>query len=365
MVSFSARVIRWHKNAGRHDLPWQKNPTAYRVWVSEVMLQQTQVATVIPYYQRFMRRFPSLKQLALAPEDEVLSYWSGLGYYARARHLHKTAGIVHARHHGRFPRTVDDLSELPGIGRSTAGAICSLAYQQHAVILDGNVKRVLARHAMIAGWPGNKAVHDALWDHASTLTPRNNAATYNQAMMDIGSSLCTRSKPNCPACPVADDCQARLAQQQHAFPGKKNPPSTRRKDKAVFFLIRAKNKPTSYFLTKRPTTGIWGGLWCFPQYPTLEAGLNELQNEFSALTLIKKKTGFLHVFSHFDLFIEPIILECEHERIPNHNTAWVDIHHLSALSYPGGVPAPVEKIIHSLTLGDYNDSSSRQLQKTE
>ena len=345
MVVFNQRIIQWHAQSGRHDLPWQRNPTPYRVWVSEIMLQQTQVATVIPYYQRFMRRFPSVKKLALAAEDDVLSYWSGLGYYARARHLHRAAKTVHHDLRGRFPRDIEQLQALPGIGRSTAGAIRSLAYQQFAVILDGNVKRVLARHAAIAGWSGNKKTHDELWQYATDLTPKINANTYNQAMMDIGATLCTRTRPQCTQCPVNEDCQAYRDETQHLYPGKKSAPTRRPHKSTAFLLIRSSTNPDHYLLEKRPASGIWGGLWCFPQATDHSDALAAWQQEHNLdLNMIKTLPSFRHVFSHFDLTIEPIVLTCDNLN-ENDTFSVVDI---QSGKLPGGIPAPVNRLIQQL-----------------
>jgi len=220
-AAFAARLLAWFQRHGRHDLPWQKRRTPYRVWVSEIMLQQTQVATVIPYYQRFMARFPTAQVLADAPIDDVLHLWTGLGYYARARNLHKAAQIIRDRHGGRFPRAMEAVQELPGIGRSTAGAILAIATGQRHPILDGNVKRVLTRHGAIPGWPGDKRVEERLWELAERYTPKAHAADYTQAIMDLGATLCTRSKPRCEACPVAVDCAARGLGKQTKFPASK------------------------------------------------------------------------------------------------------------------------------------------------
>jgi len=220
-ASFATRIISWYDNHGRKTLPWQQDKTPYRVWVSEIMLQQTQVATVIPYYLKFMARFPDVLALANAPDDEVLHHWTGLGYYARARNLHKAAKIIRDDYQGLFPTHFEQVLALPGIGRSTAGAVLSLSLGQHHPILDGNVKRVLARHGAIAGWPGQKTVEEQLWQLTDAFTPQQDIQKYNQAMMDIGASICTRSKPNCAACPVAIDCKAQLIGRQTDFPGKK------------------------------------------------------------------------------------------------------------------------------------------------
>ena len=216
MQSFAQRLIAWQRTHGRHDLPWQ-GQDAYRVWLSEIMLQQTQVATVIPYYQRFIASFPDIATLAAASEEQVLAHWSGLGYYARGRNLHKAAQIIVERFNGEFPRRFENIVELPGIGRSTSAAICALAYHERRAILDGNVKRVLARYCGIEGWAGEKKVEEKLWQEAEALLPEGDVATYTQALMDMGATVCTRSKPMCVLCPVQADCVADGAHRRTAF----------------------------------------------------------------------------------------------------------------------------------------------------
>lgn len=220
---FQEQVLTWFDAHGRKDLPWQQDINPYRVWISEIMLQQTQVKTVIPYYLRFMEQLPTVQALACASEDEVLHLWTGLGYYARARNLRRCAIALCSEHDGQFPDTVEALSDLPGIGRSTAGAICSIAFGKPAAILDGNVKRVLARYATIPGWPGKTAVLKRLWGLAETLNPQQRTGAYSQAMMDLGATICLRSRPGCELCPLQHACQAHLLGQQQSFPGK-NPP---------------------------------------------------------------------------------------------------------------------------------------------
>ncbi len=341
-LNFNQRVLGWFHDEGRHDLPWQKQVSAYRVWVSEIMLQQTQVTTVIDYFQRFMKRFNNVKQLALADSDEVLSYWSGLGYYARARNLHKTAQIIHHEYHGRFPKTVEQLQLLPGIGRSTAGAIVSLAFNQYATILDGNVKRVLARHAAIGGWPGKKHIHDQLWEIAENRTPGQNASAYTQAMMDLGALICTRTQPLCDRCPVQDDCIAYHAQQQHLYPGKK--PKTKKPTKATTLLI-IQSKPEILLLEKRPSTGIWGGLWSFPETESISAGIEKWQNLLStSLQHYKTLPKLEHSFTHYDLTLSPVILQCAGKRQPKCKQAkwcWYQLEQ----ALPGGIPSPVAKLL--------------------
>ena len=264
---FSVRLLAWWDHHGRKDLPWQHPRSPYRVWVSEIMLQQTQVATVIPYFERFMARFPDLPALARAPLDEVLACWSGLGYYARARNLHRAAQQVVAENHGRLPASAAALAALPGIGESTANAIVSQAHDVPAVVLDGNVRRVLARHGAIGGWPGKKDVVQALWDTAAERLPKDRAADYTQAIMDLGATVCVRGQPLCGQCPVAADCQARLAQAVHAYPAPRPKVDVREVRLHMLILTRPDG---SVLLERRPESGIWGGLWSLPDGECLE-----------------------------------------------------------------------------------------------
>ncbi|MFB3101031.1 MAG: A/G-specific adenine glycosylase, partial [Gammaproteobacteria bacterium] len=262
MDNFSNSLISWHKKYGRHDLPWQGEATPYHVWVSEIMLQQTQVGTVIPYFNRFIERFPNVQSLANADIDEVLSYWAGLGYYARGRNLHLAAKIICDDFDGVLPSDKEKLLTLPGIGRSTAGAIMALAFKQHHAILDGNVKRVLCRFYAVNGWPGELTVEKQLWQIAEDLTPEINVARYTQAIMDLGATVCTRSKPQCNICPVSEGCLARQQEVQHKYPAPK-PKKIIPLRKTVFLLLE--NKAGEILFQRRPETGIWGGLWCFPE----------------------------------------------------------------------------------------------------
>lgn len=259
---FSKQLLTWFDLYGRKDLPWQQQPTPYHVWLSEIMLQQTQVSTVIPYYQRFTENFNSINALANAAVDDVLALWTGLGYYARARNLNKAAIIMAQQHHGEMPNNIDDLIALPGIGRSTAGAIMSLAHQQKFAILDGNVKRVLARFFAIEGWPGKKDIENQLWQKAELLLPRQRIANYIQAQMDLGASVCTRSKPKCDLCPLTSGCIAFKQGNPKDYPtSKPNKVIPRRQ---THWLI-AQNSTGEILLEQRPQQGIWGGLWSFPE----------------------------------------------------------------------------------------------------
>jgi A/G-specific adenine glycosylase len=302
--SFGKRLLDWFDVHGRRDLPWQRDPSPYRVWISEIMLQQTQVATVIPYYERFMSRFPDITALAAAEQDQVLHYWSGLGYYARARHLHAAARQVVAESGGIFPEAFDDVIGLPGIGRSTAGAILSLACGQRHPILDGNVKRVLARHAAIEGWPGNTAVQARLWELADEYTPRQRVDAYTQAIMDLGATVCTRTRPACADCPLALDCAAHEAGRELDYPSPR--PKKVLPVRAVAMLLLA-NEQHELLLEKRPPSGIWGGLWGFPEVKSAADVHAWCRNE---LGLQVTQTGtwpvMRHTFSHFHLDITPV-----------------------------------------------------------
>ncbi|HAT26726.1 MAG TPA: A/G-specific adenine glycosylase [Gammaproteobacteria bacterium] len=302
MTSFAKQLLDWFDQHGRKSLPWQTDKTPYRVWVSEIMLQQTQVAMVIPYFKKFLARYPSVDELAAATEDEVLHLWTGLGYYARARNLHISAKKVMAEHNGEFPATVDELTTLPGIGRSTAGAIAAICHDTHAAILDGNVKRVLARHFTIDGWPGETETQKLLWKKAEALTPHDRIADYTQAIMDLGATVCTRSSPDCPACPYFKSCQARINGTIDQYPGKK--PKKVMPLKSTVMLIVELNG--NVLLKKRPSKGLWGGLWSFPECESVEAIdslLESLNLEELERTLLPE---FRHTFTHYHLDIEPI-----------------------------------------------------------
>ncbi len=338
---FQQAVLNWFDLYGRTHLPWQTSISPYRVWVSEIMLQQTQVSTVIPYFERFMQSFPSVEVLAGATEDEVLHHWTGLGYYARARNLHKTAKLISDNLDGDFPDTVEQLSELPGIGRSTAGAICSIAFKKPAAILDGNVKRVLARFAAIEGWPGQSAVHKRLWLEAETYSPLQRVADYTQAMMDLGATLCTRSSPNCEACPISADCIAYSRGQQTDYPGKK--PKKKLPVKTTLFLL-IHNQQGELLLQKNPPTGLWGGLWVFPQCDTddaIEQACGDLGIEFSQYQLMPKQR---HTFSHFHLDYQPLIIRASKvgTRVAEtDNQVWYNPQKPLSL----GMPAPIKALL--------------------
>ncbi len=300
--SFNGAVLDWYDRHGRQDLPWQQNITPYRVWVSEIMLQQTQVSTVLGYFDRFMTALPTVAVLANAPEDEVLHLWTGLGYYTRARNLHKTAQSVVEQHGGEFPRDVEQLAELPGIGRSTAGAIASISMGLRAPILDGNVKRVLARYLAQDGYPGEPKVARQLWDAAERFTPQERVNHYTQAMMDLGATLCTRSKPSCLLCPLVEGCRAHLLGRETDFPVPK--PRKALPQKRTLMPILA-NREGAILLYRRPSTGLWGGLWSFPELEDLAALDPLAQRHALRLGERRELPGLTHTFSHFQLAIEP------------------------------------------------------------
>jgi len=340
--SFARRIVDWQRIHGRHDLPWQNTRDAYRIWLSEIMLQQTQVAAVIPYYQRFLERFPDLRALGEASEDEVLAHWSGLGYYARGRNLHRAARLVCERHDGAFPREFEAVLSLPGIGRSTAAAVCVFASGARQPILDGNVKRVLARHQGIAGYPGDKKVQDRLWERAQALLPSAEIEAYTQGLMDLGARVCVRQAARCDACPVAADCVAhaegRVAELPAPRPAKVLP---QRETRFLLMLDGAQ-----VLLAKRPAPGIWGGMWCFPEAEVEQIGLvaARFADEIGeALSLAPIEHGF----THFRLRIHPVLMRVKQRTcvVEEPATAWVPID--AALSY--AIPAPVRSLLQQLS----------------
>ena len=326
-MTFASRLLRWHARHGRHDLPWQHPRTPYRVWVAEVMLQQTQVATVIPYYARFLRRFPDVRALAAAKLDDVLALWSGLGYYARARNLHRAAREIVALHAGEFPRDFDAVVALPGIGRSTAGAILAQAFGARHAILEGNARRLFARHAGIKGWPGEPRVAAKLWDVAERHLPRARLADYTQAVMDLGATVCTARAPACNACPVAADCVARTRGLVERLP---SPRPRRERPQRIAQLLLIENARGELLLERRPEKGIWGGLWCPPVIEGSEAGAK----------VIERLPAIHHAFTHYDLELHPVRVRANGTR---NKGDWVKLRALSRY----GLPAPVRKLLGS------------------
>jgi A/G-specific adenine glycosylase len=304
----SGPLLAWFDDHGRKDLPWQYDPSPYRVWVSEIMLQQTRVATVIPYYLRFIARCPDVTALAAAPEDEVLRLWSGLGYYARARNLHHCARILHEEYDGVFPDEIAALQALPGIGRSTAGAILALALGKRHPVLDGNVRRVLCRYHAIVEWPGRPAIEKRLWALAEAATPHRRVRDYTQAVMDLGATLCTRSQPDCARCPLAPGCAANAAGLQHACPAPR-PKTVRPERRATLLLLT--NPAGEILLERRPPAGIWGGLWSLPEAPSGHQDLDAVRAWCAdalccRVEAIEPLEEVRHGFTHFVLAIRPL-----------------------------------------------------------
>lgn len=340
---FQRAVFDWFDQHGRTSLPWQQDKTPYRVWVSEIMLQQTQVATVIPYYQRFMERFPALQDLAEAEQDEVLHFWTGLGYYSRARNLHKAAQILWQQHHGEFPATVDAVQELPGIGRSTAGAILSISRGVRAPILDGNVKRVLTRLHGVEGWPGSKPVEDLLWRLADYYTPDRRLPDYTQVMMDLGATLCTRSKPACLLCPLKDHCKAYGMGTPTAFPHAK--PRKTIPEKHTYMLLVHDRQQHKVLLEKRPASGVWGGLWSLPEMVSTEQA-EQFCASWQAELHQQSLPAVKHTFSHFHLHITPLLAQggSDSKLMEPERWLWYNLDAPESV----GLAAPVKRLLAQL-----------------
>jgi len=344
-LSFSDQLLAWWDKHGRKDLPWQHPRTAYRVWVSEIMLQQTQVKTVIPYFERFIGRFPDIQSLAAASTDEVMSYWSGLGYYARARNLLKTAGICMETHAGHLPSTPEALTALPGIGESTANAIYSQANDRPAVILDGNVKRVLSRYLAVEGWPGKPAIHKQMWKTAEQLLPAKRGADYTQAIMDLGATLCTRTRPACTRCPVNTSCKAYLTQSVDDYPAPRPRLKISTKSFRMLILVDSEGK---VLLERRPPAGIWGGLWSLPSDDDGRSIHERLGLEIRSL---KPLDALQHQLTHMLMTIQPLIahaqglpsgVECTSDQ------RWFDRQEWPAL----GLPQPVRYLLETYLEND-------------
>ena len=341
MNSFASRIIRWQQQHGRHALPWQTSRDPYRIWLSEIMLQQTQVATVIPYFERFVARFPDLAALAAAPEDAVLALWSGLGYYSRARNLHAAARTIADNQGGQFPATADAIARLPGVGRSTAAAIAALAYGQRRAILDGNVKRVLARHAGIAGWTGDKKVEAALWQVAESRLPRTAIEPYTQGMMDLGALVCTRSRPTCTNCPVSADCIAHTQQRTAELPTPR-PRKTRPEKQVQMLLLLDRGE---LMLEKRPARGIWGGMWSLPELALDADPASHCRKHFAHVALSQQAMPLLtHSFTHFKLHIRPVRLQLAPRGATPAGQIWLPLS--SALE--AALPAPIRTLLEQL-----------------
>jgi A/G-specific adenine glycosylase len=337
-------LIDWHGRRGRHDLPWQTERTPYRVWISEIMLQQTQVTTVIPYYERFIARFPDAQSLAAAPLDAVLHLWTGLGYYARARNLHRAAQRICADFDCGLPRDFDALVRLPGIGRSTAGAILALSCDEPFPILDGNAKRVLARFFGVTGSATDGATIKRLWQLAEQCTPRDGVATYTQAIMDLGATVCVRRRPLCELCPLGRSCNARATGRQREIPAARAAGVRRRRK--VFMLV-AVREDHSVLLERRPESGVWGGLWCLPEFTTLSSvkvfadqSLMKPHVEPQALEVME------HSFTHFDLVISPVLTRCSGAAglMDENESLWYNTQAPARV----GMPAPIKTLLDRL-----------------
>ncbi len=348
---FSVAVIRWQKQHGRHQLPWQRTRDAYRIWLSEIMLQQTQVATVIPYYARFLERFPDVSALAAAPVEDVMALWSGLGYYTRARNLHRCAQQIVAAHSGVFPADVEALASLPGIGRSTAAAISAFAYGTRAAILDGNVKRVFCRVFGVEGFPGSAPVEKQLWERAIALLPETDIESYTQGLMDLGATLCVRSRPNCAACPLRSRCVAHANDRTAELPARKPKKAVPEKS-TVMLLVEHRD---AILLEQRPPSGIWGGLLSLPELNRLltsvpgkisKKTLASALAEFGELESFEMLTPFVHTFTHFRLTVTPLRVSLSRSFLQASQSSyqWLPKKKLSS----AGLPAPVRKLLDSV-----------------
>ena len=349
LTSLAPRLLAWHADHGRHDLPWKADADPYAIWLSEIMLQQTQVSTVIPYFQRFITAFPDVHALAAADEDAVLALWTGLGYYARARNLHRAARLVVTRHNGQLPAAPAELQELPGIGRSTAGAIAAMAYDIPAPILDGNVKRVLARFHAVTEWPGERPTETLLWQWAAHHTPVERAAEYTQAIMDLGATLCTRKRPRCADCPLESDCGAHRAGLTDALPVPR--PKKTVPERATQMLV-IEDASGRFLLRRRPAAGVWGGLWCFPE---AEPGADPVAAAARLLGVPGDRLGqpeplppMRHQFTHYRLCVAPVHLRLISlaptpvaDRGIDEDTDWFDVEAPGAI----GLAAPVRHLL--------------------
>ena len=339
MPGFASRIVAWQRAHGRRSLPWQRSRDPYRIWVSEIMLQQTQVATVLPYYDRFCDAFPDVAALARASEDDVLARWSGLGYYRRARHMHAAARAVVERHGGIFPGDATTLGTLPGIGRSTAAAIAAFAGGERGAILDGNVKRVLARHRGIAGDPTSPAVEKALWSLATRLVPRDGIEAYTQGMMDLGATICTRTQPRCDRCPVAGDCVARREDRIAELPGKRVRRELPHREVQVVLVERA----GEVLLERRPSTGVWGRLWSLPELGVGDDAVAALRARYGiGARVVGRLAPVEHAFTHYALTMHPTRLAARSSRAPAPaECLWIARADLAGAA----LPAPIRRLL--------------------
>jgi A/G-specific adenine glycosylase len=351
--AIAAPLLAWHQRAGRHELPWQSSRTPYRVWISEVMLQQTQVGTVIPYFQRFMERFPDVGALAAAPLDEVLHLWSGLGYYARARNLHRAAQLICEQHDGVFPRSFAAVASLPGVGRSTAGAILALAHNERFPILDGNARRVLARYFAVAPGVADGATLKKLWQLADDQTPAVDVALYTQAIMDLGATVCVRRRPLCQQCPLERNCGARRSSRQHEIPA---PRRAGTRPRRRVYMVVALQEGGEVLLERRPEHGVWGGLWCLPEFASASAAGAFIRDTLQADAAGAQKLAALeHGFTHFDLTITPLLVRCAAaaRAAQEPGTLWYKIRTPARI----GLPAPITALLGTLAQASLFDGA--------
>ncbi|WP_334108252.1 A/G-specific adenine glycosylase [Methylobacillus sp.] len=351
------RLIAWQKQHGRHDLPWQNMHDPYAIWVSEIMLQQTQVTAVIGYYQKFMQRFPTIESLASASQDEVMQHWSGLGYYSRARNLHKAAQQVMSLHGGTFPRDFEAIQALPGIGRSTAAAISSFAFGLPQPILDGNVKRVFARYFLMEGWPGLPAVEKKLWQIAEAMQPQTEMGTYAQALMDLGATVCVRSRPRCANCPLQEDCAALLADRVGELPASK--PKKAIPEKAVQMLVITHEGRV--LLQKRPDSGVWGGLWSLPELAPEQDGRQWSQQALGVQgEKLESLVRLTHIFTHFKLHISANLMPVTALPLQVQEAGWQWMPLDEAIG--AGLPVPVRRILQMLSVRMHQEPHAEQAQ---
>jgi A/G-specific adenine glycosylase len=353
MSEFARRVVRWQSRAGRNDLPWQGTRDPYPVWVSEIMLQQTQVATVVPFYARFMARFPDIATLAAAPLEEVMRLWSGLGYYSRARNLHRAAQLIVTELGGVFPRTLAEIGQLPGVGRSTAAAIAGFAFGARAAILDGNVKRLLARHFLVVGFPGDRSVERELWTLAESLLPERDVAAYIQGLMDLGAMICTTRRPGCPRCPVRATCGARTRNRVEELPASR-PRRDVPKRATVMAVLRHGG---DVLLEKRPASGIWGGLWSLPELATDSDLSSTVAQRFGCdVRRTARLAPMRHAFTHFTLEIQPVLVDVDAPpaRAGEPGSVWLPLDTAATAA----LPAPVKRLLTRLAESAFGDQAS-------
>ncbi|HZQ62785.1 MAG TPA: A/G-specific adenine glycosylase [Casimicrobiaceae bacterium] len=338
--TFAARILLWHRRHGRHDLPWQGTRDPYRIWLSEVMLQQTQVTSVIPYFQRFVEAFPDLASLAAASLDDVMRLWSGLGYYRRARHLHEAARIIVREHHGVFPRDVEAIAALPGIGRSTAAAIAAFAFGTRGAILDGNVKRVLARHCGVEGYPGSPQVEGALWNIAEAELPETGIEAYTQAMMDLGATVCVRSRPRCDACPVANDCIALRTHRVEMLPTPRPARVLPQREVDVLMI----ESDGAWLFERRGSAGVWSGLWSLPELARGDDPVQSCRLRFGLeVSTTERLPPIEHAFTHYRLTMHPVRLVAASPLVQASapDRAWIT----SEAAIRGALPAPIKRLV--------------------